>query len=63
MKIVSVQPKWIFSFRPKPKFTETAIFLLGRNRKETENIIFISAETDTETETMPLIEIQKSKCI
>ena len=39
--------KAFFLFWPKPKHTEVAIFLFGRNRKD----FSILAETDTETET------------
>ena len=50
-----VRPKGFFSFRPKPKLAETAIFLFGRNRYINQKNIFVSAETDTETETSEYI--------
>ena len=49
---VSVRPKGVFLFRPKPKLAERAIFLSGRNRYWNRKEFFVSAETDTETETM-----------
>ena len=51
---VSVRPKGFFSFRPKPKIAETAIFLFGRNRYRNRKKVSLSAETDTETETTVL---------
>ena len=53
----SVRPKDFFSFRPKPKLAETAIFLFGRNRYRNWKNIFVSTETDTETETTEYIEM------
>ena len=50
----SVRPKGFFSFRPKPKIAETAIFLFGRNRYRNRKKVSLSAETDTETETTVL---------
>ena len=41
----------LFLFRPKPKHTEVAIFLFGRNRYQNRKDFSISAETNTETET------------
>ena len=52
--IISVRPKGFFSFRPKPKIAETAIFLFGRNRYRNRKKVSLSAETDTETETTVL---------
>ena len=43
--------KAFFSFQPKPKLAETAIFLFGWNIYKTEKEVFVSAKTDTETET------------
>ena len=54
---IRVRLKGFFSFRPKPKLAETAIFLFGRNRYINRKIIFVSAETDTKTETSEYIEM------
>ena len=43
----SVRPKGFFSFRPKPKLAEIAIFLFGRNRYRNRKKTSISAETES----------------
>ena len=56
----SARPKGFFSFRPKPKLAETAIFLFDRNRYINRKNIFVSAETDTKTETTVFIKSAKT---
>ena len=41
-----VRPKGFFLFRPKPKLTEIAIFLFGRNRYRNRKYFSVSAETE-----------------
>ena len=46
----SARPKGFFSFRPKPKLAEKAIFLFGRNRIRNRKKLSVSAETENRTE-------------
>ena len=48
---IRVRLKGFFSFRPKPKLAETAIFLFGWNRYRNWKNIFVSTDTKTDTET------------